>query len=149
MLKAWLLKVVLWKLVELLQGGKRCSWSWLKLFETWIPEFLEHIMVLCNPEHYCSFIHMKRSEKRDLQLKLPQATHSWLNFPFQGNLKIVVVTGSWWIMCYFEVTYEVYLNDWLTEINYSVTAVMEVRLRRQVNTKEKAILINALMSFSI
>lgn len=56
--------------------------------------------------------------RRDLQLRLPQATHSWLNFPFQGNLKIVVVTGSWWILCYFEVTCEFLLNDWLTEINY-------------------------------
>lgn len=41
------------------------------------------------------------------------------------------------------------LNDRLTEINYSVWTVMEVRLRILINTKAQEILIHALMSFSI
>lgn len=41
------------------------------------------------------------------------------------------------------------LNDRLTEINYSVWTVMEVRLRILINTKAQEILIRALMSFSI
>lgn len=123
------------------------NWQWLKLSETRFCEFSEYIIVPRNPERCYSFIYMKRSEERDLQLRLPQATHSWLNFPSRGNVKVVVVTGYWWIMCYFEVTCEVLLNDWLTEINYSVRTVMEVRWRTLINAKPKAIPINALMFF--
>lgn len=50
-------------------------------------------------------------------------------------------------MCYFEVTCEFLLNDWLTEINYSVRTVMEVRLRTLINIEAKEIVINALRSF--
>lgn len=80
---------------------------------------------------------MKRSEKRDLRLRLPQATHSRLNFPFQGNLKTAVVTSSLWLIWYVGVTCEFLLNDWLTEINYSVRAVTEARWRTLINTKAK------------
>lgn len=60
------------------------NWEWLGLSASWFPEFGAHIIVVCNPERLCSFISMKRSEKRDLRLRLPQATQSRLNFPFQG-----------------------------------------------------------------
>lgn len=129
------------------------NWEWLGLSASRFPELGAHIIVVCNPERLCSFISMKRSEKRDLRLRLPQATHSRLNFPFQGNLPAAVVTSSLWLRWYVEVTcvvlFLLLFHDWLTEINYSVRTVMEARWRIVISAEAPAILPNALMSLSI
>lgn len=126
------------------------NWEWLGLSASGFPEFGAHIIVVCNPERLGSFISMKRSEKRDLRLRLPQATQRRLNFPFQGNLPAAVVTSSLWLRWYAEVTCVVFLlHDWLTEINYSVRAVMEARWRTVISAEARAIPPNALMSLSI